>query len=645
MRKLAFLCAAAILVQPAFSSLSKHIVDYRIKARLIPEEKTVLGEEVLTWLNDSDLPVSELQFHLYLNAFKNNRSTFMKESGGAHRGFRLAEDEWGYNEVKKIQIRNGLDLTGLIRYIHPDDDNQDDRTVMKVELPEPVLPQEKITLEIEFTAKLPRVFARSGYAGNFFMVAQWFPKIGVWEEGQWNCHQYHAESEFYADFGVYEVAITVPDEYVVGATGKRIKEEKNADGTTTFIHYQEDVHDFAWTACPDFLEFRESFRLDDPPVEIEIILMIHQSHRNQKDRYLKALQNGITFYSRNYGPYPYDTITLVDPPLKGMAAAGMEYPTLFTGGTFFILPRGIRLTEMVTIHEFGHGYWYGIVASNEFEEAWLDEGINSYSEVKAMNTYYGQDSSMVDFLGVEISDTVSQRMNVVGSAELDPILRNSWEFYSGGSYSVNVYAKAAITLLTLERYLGDEVMARIMRRYYERWKFRHPKTQDFIDVAREVSGQDLGWFFDQFFRSPEKLDYAVGTISSSEIEGPEGLFEGEPVLSGEKDKREKNEQTIYRNEVTVVRKEKLVFPQEIKIVFADGEVVEETWDGRDKWKRFVYDRPAKLDYVQIDPKRKILLDTNFINNSRTLEPKKGFSVKSALSWMLNFQNILSWISF
>ena len=645
MKKTILFCLLLFFVfgHPAYSALSKHIVDYRIKAKLVPQERAVIGEETLTWLNDSDSPVTELQFHLYLNAFKNNRSTFIKESGGSHRGFELGEEEWGYCEIKKIKIRGGLDLTGLIEYIHPDDDNDQDQTVMKVELPMILLPQEKITLEIEFTSKLPKVFARSGYAGDFYMVAQWFPKMGVWENGYWNCHQYHENSEFFADFGVYEVEITVPEEYVVGATGKRIEEERNIDGTVSFTHYQEDVHDFAWTACPDFVEFREPFRLEDPPVQTEIILMIHKSHVNQKDRYLKALQSGITFYSQSYGPYPYETITLVDPPIKGMGAAGMEYPTIFTGGSFFLLPEGIRMTEMVTIHEFGHGYWYGIVASNEFEEPWLDEGINSYSEIKAMNAYYGEDRSMLDFHGLKISDLVFSRMQVVASAALDPILRKSWEFYNGGSYGVNSYAKAAITLLTLERYLGEEVMARIMQQYYERWKFRHPTTQDFIDVAQEVSGQDLSWFFDQFFKHPGKLDYAVGTISSKEVQDPIGIFNGEFISA--KKRGEKNKEKIYRSEVPLVRKGELIFPLEIQVVFEDGHTVDEIWDGKGRWTRFIYERPSKLKSVQIDPHQKILLDTNFINNSRILKPKKSFSFKSALCWMFNFQDVLTWISF
>jgi len=644
MRKpcLGFLAAVFLLAQPAFPALSRHIVDYRIKARLFPDEKAVRGEEALTWLNDSGLPVEELRFHLYLNAFKNNRSTFFRESGGVHRGFRPGKDEWGYIEVKEMRISEGPDLTPSIEFVQPDDNNLEDRTVIRVPLPEPVPPGGKIRLEISFYAKLPRVFARAGYAGDFFMVAQWFPKIGVWEDGRWNCHQYHADSEFYADFGVYEVEITVPEDYVVGATGKTTRKAVNGDGTMTIAYYQEDVHDFAWAACPDFLEFREPYRLEDPPVETEIILLLHRSHRRHKDRYLNALRNGIAFYSRNYGPYPYPTITLVDPPINGLGAGGMEYPTLFTAGTFFLLPGGVRMTEMVTIHEFGHGYWYGMVASNEFEEPWLDEGINSYSEIKAMEEFYGADTSMIDFLGIKISDLSSARLRVAASAALDPILRKSWEFYNGASYGINSYTKAAVTLLTLERYLGEKTMARIMRRYFETWKFRHPKTRDFIAVAEEVSGKDLGWFFDQFFTNPGKLDYAMGRLHCEEVKRRKGIFDGE-YLSGKE--RDGEDEKIYRSEVTVVRKGELVFPQEIKVTFEGGEEVLETWDGKGRWKRFVYHKPAKLLSACIDPERKVLLDVDIINNSRTLRPRKAFSIKSALGWMWHFQHLLSWVSF
>jgi len=633
----------AILINIGATSPSKHIVDYRIKANLSPEEKIVFGDEVLTWLNTGDSPVSELHFHLYLNAFKNNRSTFMKESGGSHRGFAVDEDRWGYIDVSRIGIQGGADLTPTMVYIQPDDQNLDDQTVMRVLLPESLPPGETIILEIVFQSKLPQVFARSGYKGNFFMVAQWFPKIGVWENGAWNCHQYHSSSEFYADFGIFEVDITVPEDFILGATGKRVKEVKNSDGTVTYTHYQENVHDFAWTACPDFVEIRKPFTLDDPPVQTEMIFLIHKAHLKLKDRYEESLRNGLEFYSQSYGAYPYETITLVDPPLNAMGAGGMEYPTLFTSVGSWFFPKGLRLPEMVTIHEFGHGYWYGIVASNEFEEAWLDEGINSYSEVKAMDHYYGNDRSIVDLGAIKMSDLVSSRVSILGLSKLDPIMTRSWEFYSGGSYGANVYAKAALTLLTLEGYLGEDVMAEIMKTYFERWKFKHPKSEDFFAVAEEVSEQNLDWFFDQFFKTPGQLDYSVGRIRSVEIKDPQGIFKGELV---ELDKtKDSPEEKIYKNEVVILRKGDLFFPQEILIVFENGEEIRETWEGRDRWKRFEYIKSNKLKMAKIDPEEKIPLDINQMNNSRLLKPNKTPILKLALGITLYFQKLLTLLPF
>lgn len=643
-KKLVFLILfLAILINTEATSLGEHIVDYRIKANLSPQEKIVFGDEVLTWVNTGDSPVSELHFHLYLNAFKNNRSTFMKESGGSHRGFAVDEDRWGYIDISRIGIQGGADLTPSMVYLQPDDQNPDDQTVMKVLLLEPLPPGETIVLEIAFQSKLPQVFARSGYKGKFFMVAQWFPKIGVWENGQWNCHQYHSNSEFYADFGVYEVEITVPEDYVLGATGKRIKKVKNNDGTVTYIHHQENVHDFAWTACPDFVEIRKPFTLDDPPVQTEMILLVHKAHLKLRDRFEESLRNGLEFYSQSYGAYPYETITLVDPPLNALGAGGMEYPTLFTSIGSWFFPKGLRLPEMVTIHEFGHGYWYGMVASNEFEEAWLDEGINSYSESKAIDHYYGNDRSMVDLGAIKMSDLVYSRIAILGLSKLDPIMTKSWEFYSGGSYGANVYAKAALTLLTLEGYLGEDVMAEVMKTYFERWKFKHPKSDDFFAVAEEVSGQDLGWFFDQFFKTPGQLDYSVSRIRSDEIKDPQGIFNGE-LVEPDKTKGSSKEKN-YKNVVVIRRKGDLFFPQEISIVFENGEEIRETWDGKTRWKRFEYFKPHKLKMAQIDPEFKVPLDINQMNNSRLLKPNKNPLLRHALGITLTFQKLLTLVSF
>ncbi len=651
MKKLIRGMAAGIIVLNAglYGALSREVASYDIKARLVPATRTIEATETLTWTNDSETAVSELRFHLYMNAFKDNRTTFMKESGGSHRGFEAGREDWGKIDVGRIGIAGGVDLTGTMVFLRPDDGNPDDRTVMQVTLPAPVGPGRQVVLEIAFATRLPRVFARAGYAGEFYMVAQWFPKIGVLQADGWDCHQYHANSEFFADFGAYRVEITVPDRYVVGATGRRESERKNADGTKTLVHVQGDVHDFAWTACPDLVESRERFVLDDPRVDTEMILLVHKAHLNSRDRYALALRRGLEFFSKSYGPYPYGTITLVDPAPGAAGAGGMEYPTLFTAGTTSWMPAGVRMPEMVTIHEFGHGYWYGIVASNEFHEAWLDEGINSYSEVKAMEKYYGEGRSMIDLGGLRIGDLTSQRAKVIGSGRFDPVLKGSWDYVSGGSYALNVYAKAALMMMTLERWLGEDVMARVMRTYYERWKFRHPKTEDFIRVAEDVSGKGLGWFFDQTLRSPDKLDYAVSELSAREINKPAGLFDDKGAARGADGKAGKDagapaKAATFRNVVVIARYGEWIFPQELLVTFADGRKVRESWDGKDRWKRYVYELPVKVVSAEVDPDRKLVLDANHLNNSRTLEPDRRPVRKAALGLLSWLQGLLSLVS-
>ncbi|MFB0946206.1 MAG: M1 family peptidase, partial [Spirosomataceae bacterium] len=222
-------------------------------------KKQLTGSEKLTWRNTSADNITELRFHLYLNAFKDENSTFMKESdGGKLRGDRMDKTDnsnWGNIQITSFKTSRKENLYGKMRFIQPDDLNENDETVMQVKLDRPILPNEMIELYIDFKAKLPKIFARTGFAKGYFLVAQWFPKIGVYESageryaesGQWNCHQFHANTEFYADFGNYDVRINVPQEFVIGGTGSLVSEIKLKNNRKLLRFYAEDVHDFAWT--------------------------------------------------------------------------------------------------------------------------------------------------------------------------------------------------------------------------------------------------------------------------------------------------------------------------------------------------------------------------------------------------------------
>jgi hypothetical protein len=546
--------------------------------------------------------------------------------------------------VEKIAFLSGVDLTERMEFISPDDGNPDDRTVFRLPLPDPVLPGDSTVLAISFTAKLPEPpFARSGAKEEYVFAGQWFPKVGVYTSAGWNCHQYHAYSEFFADFGVYDVAITVPEDYIVGATGLELAIEHNGDETATHRCRAEDVHDFAWTASPEFVEVMG--RAGD----VDVRILLQPDHEGQGGRFLEAAKVVVERLQEWYCDYPYPNLTIVDPRRGAEGSGGMEYPTLITVFTSYGLPENTRFLEQVIAHEFAHNYFYHLLASNEFEEPWLDEGLTAFTESEVMRDAYGPAGDLVDFPGLRVSDFEALRASYVSTPDLDRVLRPAWEFYSMRAWVVSCFAKPVVMLATLRDYLGEETLRRIFSSYCERWRFLHPTTSDFVAIANEVSGEDLDWFFDQALFSNAVLDYSVDDVRTEEIEEGKGYgfaadsaatdtssadvgppaFEEEagdtvrhmPDSAAQTTEGGADTTAIYRSVVKVRRLGEFVFPVELEVVFADGERIRETWDGKDLWKKYEYVRPARLASATVDPEGKIPLDVDMTNNSRTVEAR------------------------
>ena len=249
-------------------------VRYEIWVELDNQNKMLHGQENITWYNNTRDDVQDMWFHLYYNAFKNEKSTTIQESkeerfGGS--GIKIKEGRWGWVDVTSIKLADGPDLKPTMEFITQDRPvHPGDQTVMRVCFPEPAKPGEEVHLQLEFESKIPSSVHRSSYYQNSYFIAQWFPKPGVYEEGKgWNCHEYHLNSEFYADFAEFTVHITVPEDFKVGASGKQIKtvpdDEKK---TVTYTYYQENIHDFAWTADPDFIKVERNF-IADKEVNLE----------------------------------------------------------------------------------------------------------------------------------------------------------------------------------------------------------------------------------------------------------------------------------------------------------------------------------------------------------------------------------------
>jgi hypothetical protein len=673
------LAAALLAVVPAVSAdplpaSAPRVVDYTIDVQLDPVKKTLDGRQRLTWTNPSTDHVGDLWFHLYLNAFRNNRSTFFKESGGQLRGDRMEKDGWGWTDVTSMRLADGTDLLKAATFERPDDGNVEDFTVMRVPLPTPVAPGGSVTLDITWKAKLPKVFARTGYSRDYYLVGQWYPKIAVYEPagrrgraaGGWNCHQFHANSEFYADFGRFTVTFTVPANFVVGATGRRTAATPGPNGTRRYTYEQADVHDFAWTADPRFVEYVERFsaREDVSQAEytatadllgrtleevrlsdVEIHLLLQPGREPQAQRYIAAAKAGIKYFGLWYGRYPYKTLTVVDPALDAGGSGGMEYPTFITGGTSAIFNwwplDEVRALEQVTVHEFGHQFWYGLVASNEFEEAWLDEGVNSYSTGRVMDTAYGADVSVARLPFLKIGEEDLIRAQNTPLRIFDRVRANAWS-YSPGAYSFYSYTKPELLLRTLEGYLGRTTMARVMRTYHERWRFRHPSSDDFYAVANEVSGRDLAWYFKAVVEGSGVIDYEVVSATSEREVQPQGRLAGKAGAWTLVEADDKNaDKAPWRTRVVVRRLGTVAFPTVVQLTWEDGSTERVPWDGSQTWTRIDRLGPKKLRSAVIDPENRITLEVNRTNNGKRLEPDTRLAASWTSRWIFWLQNVLA----
>jgi hypothetical protein len=613
--------------------LSQRVVAYDIDAKYDPSSHSLEGTEILTYHNLTGQPLDTFPFHLYLNGFQ-PKATWVREVRQA--GTRDEDlDEWktkfyGAVDIRSFEVVGQGELTSQLQFIQPDDGNKDDHTVVQVRLARTVPPAGLVQFKIKFHDQFPETLARTGWKRDFLLAGQWFPKVGVWWHGAWNCHQFHGMTEFFADFGVYDVRITLPQNQVVGASGIQVSDVNHADGTKTLTYHGDDIHDFAWTASPHFKVLDDEFQGSMGPVKLHI--MMQPAHWSQADRHALVLKESLDRFERWYGPYPYKTLTMVDPE-AGSAAGGMEYPTFITGETTWWVPGGLLLPEVVVEHEFGHQYWYGMVATNEFEDAWMDEGINSYTEVKVLDSIAGSNTSMLNQWGITVGERQEQRRGYAGSASLDPIAQEAWKYYSFNSYAGVTYGKTASALLTLESIIGEDTMQKAMRTYFMRYRFTHPTKEDFLKTIEEVSGKDLHWYFSQAIYGSQVFDYEVLSIDSSPADWYKDGF-----------KEEKGE-TEYSSAVWIHRKDDFVFPVEVQIKFDNGESLRERWDGRDRWVKYTYQKRAKIVSAEIDPDHKIFLDRNDFNNSHTEKAHKAPARKLTNYWaFLNqlFAQVLAW---
>lgn len=635
-------------------TLSDRVVSYNIDASLDAVKHQVTGKEHMTWRNRSDRPVSHVYFHLYLNAFANDGSTWFTErkvltAHGRSRGnARLKKGQWGWVRLQQVE-QDGAALKWS--FVHPDGGPATDETVVRFDLAQPVPAGGTLALDINFLSQLPRVVERTGWWGDFNLVGQWFPKIGVLElpgergatQVRWNVHEFHFNSEFYADFGRYDVHITVPSDYTVGAVGQEQGTPVQQDGKTTYHFTQGDVHDFAWVAAKGYKTLDGSWTGPGSP-KVAVRVIYPAEYKGSAAPTLKSTIAALGYFSNTLGPYPYHTVTAVIPPYNAQEAGGMEYPTFFTSEGYKKVEPGTLSqygSDFVNIHEFGHGYFYGIIASDEFEEPMLDEGLNEYWDDRMLRDTHediAASSPLMKWLGITPTLTAFQMERLAATLKqpADPLAQNSWDRLSSTSYGT-VYTRTTTAMHDLELRVGKATMGRAMRLYYQRWHFRHPSVADFRQAMIDGSGdaKDVNEIFNQFVYGTKHVDDRVADIDTRQVLPQAGVTwkDGKPaeVDGSSLDKQVAKQESDWKkahpkakpgsggaypwhSTVTVLRDGAQV-PELLRVTFADGSHEDVHWNDDRRWARFDFVKPGKVVSAELDPQQQIYLDANKLNDS------------------------------
>jgi hypothetical protein len=538
--------------------------DYKIQVSLNDSARTLDGFEAIRYTNHSPDTLHYIWFHLWPNAYKNDRTALSEQL------LRLGRTDFYFSDEKKRGYINRLDFkvdgTTAVLEDHPLYID-----IARLILPSPLMPGQTIEISTPFHEKIPYNFSRGGHVGNAYQITQWYPKPAVYDSRGWHPIPYLDQGEFYSEFGNFQVQITVPADYVVAATGElqnpeEIKwlKEKAAENTRpvrsiakrvirptapvkkgkpvkgsktihknmpalkpaalsppphstetkTLTFIQDHVHDFAWFADRRFIVNQDTLRLPSGKI---IHVNAYYSPEGKKiwEKSIGYMKDAIETRSRWLGEYPYGTVSAVE--AKMGFDGGMEYPTITS-----ISPMAdAKSLDMTIEHEVGHNWNYGILASNEREYPWMDEGINTYFDNRYEQLKYPvRQEKKQDFMEKRLPrdyEDLTYRILITGKTD-QPIETPS-ENFSSANYNAIVYHKTGLWMKQLEDRIGKELFDSCLHEYYNRWKFKHPYPEDFKKVVEDVSKKKVDSFFSLLsvkggIAPPEKKTFKVASFFS-----------------------------------------------------------------------------------------------------------------------------------
>ncbi|MCO4818543.1 MAG: M1 family metallopeptidase [Bacteroidetes bacterium] len=555
--------------------------DYFINVSLDDESHTLTGDARFVYTNNSPNTLTHMYFHIWPNAYKDDLTDFAKQQlANGSTKFHFADDSLrGYIDRLDFKV-NGKKATWSYY------NNQIDIAV--ITLNRDLKPGESIEITTPFFVKIPGSFSRFGHVGQSYQITQWYPKPAVYDVNGWNPMPYLNQGEFYSEFGKFEVKITVPDNYVVAATGELQEQEEHdflldrtnnplrgkkqlpsADEKKTITFVQDNVHDFAWFADKRFNVKQEDVTLSNGQV-VKAYVFADQTNLNYTD----DIKTALNYYSDHCGYYPYSHCTVVKGALK--AGGGMEYPMITVVAS---------LGKEVIVHEVGHNWFYGILANNERLYPWMDESINSYFEHEAIHGGKEKPGPQLKNRKFNEGGFNSSAMSIgyrqIESSELHQAIGEKSVALTNMNYGLIVYGKGSDAFAYLRDYLSQDGIDACFKALFNKWKFNHPLPGDIQDVFEETSGEKLDWFFKGMIGSESHIDYAMSRIEDGKV--------------------------------FVQNKGGVAAPFEVGF-FKDGEMVESIWFQGGEGELFAKMPEGDFDVVKIDPYA-VLPEVNRQNNT------------------------------
>jgi aminopeptidase N len=490
-------------------------VNYTIGVALDDKVHSLTGTEEIEYINNSPDKLDFIWFHLWPNAYKNERTAFAKQ---------LFRDDEGKKRWEKMRDKGsieGLEFTvdGQKARLEADPDNID---IAKLILPSSLPAGGTIHIKTPFTVHIPSYSSRSGHDKQTYMICQWYPKPAVYDRKGWHAFPYLDQGEFYSEFGNYDVTLTVPSNYIVGATGElqdaaELQQYKDmgsknvaASSRKNVVKYVApaspvkalrytagNVHDFAWFADKDFVVRYDTLLLSSGK-KVDVFTWHHPDGNKNWVNSTSYVKSGARSYSGYLGEYAYPVVQAVEGP-KNEMSGGMEYPMI----TLITSPDATdEYLDGVITHEVGHNWLYGMLASNERNHAWMDEGINTYFQFRYEAEKYRTNSVFGKQLPAELKDKSASEFqmliyNALSKIPMEsPIDRPASEFSNKEDYGLIEYLKTSVWMYLMELDLGRENLDRAVKVYFNTWKFRHPYPEDFQSILEKEMNKNMTPYFE-----------------------------------------------------------------------------------------------------------------------------------------------------